>query len=86
MSSEMESSRAVNRDVIYRVVLLSASIVGFSATLLSIKTLKLNVDSGLLELSWILFAAVILIGPLSIFVESRARYAITWRSIQPQHF
>jgi hypothetical protein len=76
----------VSRDAIYRVSVLSASIVAFSATLLSIKQLHLSVNESLLAASWCLFAAVVVIGPTSVAVEARARYVITWRSRQPQDF
>jgi hypothetical protein len=86
MASEMEEARSVGREVIYRVVVLSGATVAFSATLLSIQNLDLKLDEHLLRDSWILFAVVIFLGPLSLFLESRARYAITWRSIQAQEF
>jgi hypothetical protein len=60
---------------------LSAGIVGFSATLLSIENLDLNVDTGLHRLGWILFAIVVFVGAISVFLESRARYAVTWRRL-----
>jgi hypothetical protein len=44
------------------------------------------VDLSLLRLSWFLFAAVVAIGPISIYVEARAKYAISWRAIQQQNF
>ena len=86
MAAEMEEARAVGREAIYRVVVLSAAIVGFSATLLSIEAVDLHVDQSLLRLSWFLFALVILLGPISIYIESRAKYAIAWRSVQAQEF
>jgi hypothetical protein len=86
MAAEMEAARSVGRDVIYRVVFLSASIVGFSATLFSIENLDLSLNADLLRVSWVLFAIVIFLGPVMVFLESRARYAITWRSIQAQDF
>lgn len=83
---ELEQARSVSRDAIYRVSVLSASIVAFSATLLSIKQLHLSVNESLLAASWCLFAAVVVIGPTSVALEARARYVITWRSLQPQDF
>jgi hypothetical protein len=73
MSDELEQVRAVSREAIYRVTILSASIVAFSATLLSIKQLHLDVDEGLLAASWCLFAAVVVVGPASVALEARAR-------------
>ena len=86
MAAEMEDARRVGRDSIYRVALLSAAIVGFSATLLSIESVSGRVDFSLLRVSWFLFAGVVALGPLLIFVESRAKYAITWRAANPQNF
>lgn len=82
----MERARSISRDAIYKVTLLSASIVTFSATLLSIEQLDLNVDETLLAVSWCLFAAVVVLGPASVAVEARAQYLVAWRSIQPQDF
>jgi hypothetical protein len=73
MAAEMELAQTVFRDVIFRLVLLSATLVGFSATLLSIEQLDFNVDRDLLRASWLLFAAVIFLGPLLVYVETRAR-------------
>jgi len=86
MADEMERSRSVGREVIYRIVVLSAGIVGFSATVLSIDELDVTVNTGLLRVSWLLFVAVIFLGPLSLFLESRSQYAITWRANQAQDF
>lgn len=86
MAVEMERARTVTRDVIFRVVVLSATIVGFSATALSIANLELHANESLLRVSWLLFAASVLLGPLSIYLESRAQYAITWRSHQAMEF
>jgi hypothetical protein len=86
MDKDMEAARSVGRDAIYRIALLSGAIIGFSATLLSIKTVSARVDIGLLEASWFLFVAVIAIGPLSIYIEARTRYAIAWRATQQQNF
>lgn len=86
MAAEMEEARAIGRDAIYRVVVLSAVIVGFSATLLSVKTLDLSVNRSLLRTSWLLFAAAIALGPISVYLESRAKYAVSWRALQAQDF
>lgn len=86
MATEMEQARAVTREVIFRVVVLSASIVGFSATALSIKNIDLRVNEHVLRISWLLFAAVVILGPLSIYLESRAQYAVTWRANQAMEF
>jgi hypothetical protein len=66
MAQDTEAARAVSRDAIFRITLLSASIVAFSATLLSIDQFDLAGDRSLLGLSWCLFAAVVILGPLSV--------------------
>jgi hypothetical protein len=82
---DLEQARSVSRDAIYRVSVLSASIVAFSATLLSIKQLHLSQREP----------ARCKLVPLrsrsgdrtdSVALEARARYVITWRSLQPQDF
>jgi hypothetical protein len=86
MSAEMEEARAVSREVIFRVVVLSSAIVAFSATLLSIDTLSIDVNRSMLRVAWLLFAVVVAIGPISVFLESRAKYAVTWRAKQAMEF
>jgi hypothetical protein len=86
MADEMEEAHVVNREAIYRVVVLAAAIVGFSATLLSLEAVDLRIDESRVRTSWLLLAVVIGLGPLSIYLESRAKYAITWRAMQAQEF
>lgn len=86
MVQDTEAARAVSRDAIFRITLLSASIVAFSATLLSIDQFDLDGDRSLLGLSWCLFAAVVILGPLSVALEARARFVVAWRALQPQDF
>jgi hypothetical protein len=86
LDDSLERARSVGRDAIYKVTILSASIVTFSATLLSIEQLDLNVDETLLAVSWCLFAAVVVLGPTSVALEARAQYLVAWRSVQPQDF
>jgi hypothetical protein len=86
MVSEMEEARVAGRDSIYRVALLSATIVGFSATLLSIKSVSERVDLSLLRASWFLFASVVALGPVLIYLEAKAKYAISWRALQQMNF
>jgi hypothetical protein len=68
------------------VTILSASIVAFSASVLSIKELNLHANRTLLGASWSLFAATVVVGPASIALEARAKYVIECRAIQPQEF
>ena len=84
--ADLEGARSVSREAIFRITLLSASIVAFSATLLSIKQIDLQADRGKLGAAWALFAAVVVLGPLSIGLEARAKFVVAWRSFQPQAF
>jgi len=83
---DLERVRSLSRDAIYRVTVLSASIVAFSATVLSVRQLHLNADTGLLGASWCLFAAAVVLGPALVALEARTQFIITWRARQPQDF
>jgi hypothetical protein len=82
----MEEARSVGRDALYRITALSASIVAFSATLLSIKELHITANEGALAASWCLFAAVVILAPAVIALEARAKFVVAWRSRMPQDF
>lgn len=82
----MDEARSVGRDALYRLAALSASIVAFSATLLSIEELDFNANEGALAASWCLFAAVVILAPAAIALEARAKFVVAWRARQPQHF
>lgn len=82
---DLERVRSLSRDAIFRVTVLSASIVAFSATVLSIRQLHLNVSRSLLGAGWCLFAATVVLGPATVALEARAQLIITWRARQPQH-
>jgi len=82
----MDEARSVGRDALYRITFLSASIVAFSASLLSIKELDIDANEGALAASWCLFAAVVILAPTAIALEARAKFVVAWRSRQPQDF
>lgn len=86
LDRDLEHSRSLSRNLIEKIVVLSTSIVGFSVTILSVE--QLNVNLGILELmaSWILFALTIAFGLLILFIESRVKYVIFWRGLQPLEF
>jgi hypothetical protein len=86
MERWMDEARSVSRDSIYRITVLSASIVAFSATLLSIEQLDLNANETLLAVSWCLFAAVVVLGPASVLLEARAKYVVAHRATLPQDY
>jgi hypothetical protein len=85
-NAEIERARSGSREAVYRATVLSATIVAFSATVLSIERLRINVNETLLGVSWSLFAAVVVVGPLSLALEARAQFLVTWRNLQPQDF
>ena len=82
----LADARIISRDVIYKIILLCSTIIGFSLTLLSIPQLGLNTHIDTLRTSWYLFLATIISGFLSLFLEGRLHYALKWRSIQVQDF
>jgi hypothetical protein len=84
--SNLVRVRSLSRDAIYRTTVLSASIVAFSATVLSVQQLHLKANTTLLSVSWCLFAAVVVLGPATVALEARTQLVITWRSRQPQDF
>jgi len=79
-------ARIVSRDVIYKIILICSSIVGFSITLMSIPNLELRTDVDLLRASWYFFLFTIILGFFSIFLEGRLHYALKWRAFQIQDF
>jgi len=86
LDRRMDEARSVGRDALYRITALSASIVAFSATVLSINELDFNANKEALGASWCLFAAVVILAPAVIALEARAKFVVAWRSWQPQHF
>ena len=85
LDRRMEEARSVGRDALYRITALSASIVAFSATLLSIKELNFDANEGALGASWCLFAAVVILAPAVIALQARTQFVVAWRAWQPQH-
>jgi hypothetical protein len=86
LDRRMEEARSVGRDALYRITALSASIVAFSATVLSINKLDFDANEGALGASWCLFAAVVILAPAVVALEARAKFVVAWRAWQPQHF
>jgi len=82
----LASARYLSRDVIYKIIILCSSIIGFSLTLMSLPNLKLNLNIELLKTSWYLLLLTIILGFTSIFVEGRLHYALEWRSFQLQEY
>lgn len=86
LDRDLEHSRSLSRNLIEKIVVLATSIVGFSVTILSVEQLNVNLSFSELMVSWILFASTIALGLLIPFIESRVKYVIFWRGLQPQEF
>lgn len=82
----LNQARLVSRDLIYKIIIICSSIIGFSLTLMSLPDLELKSDVHLLQISWYLFLSTISLGFLSIFIEARLHYALKWRAIQVQDY
>jgi len=78
----VESSRKISRDTIFRLIILSASIVGFSVSLFSIPQFQSTLDVYILKYSWYCFLGVIILGFFVLFFEGRVKHAITWKGFQ----
>lgn len=78
----MKAARQISRNTIYRVVLLSSGIVGFSVSLFSISALQQSLDLKTIQYSWYLFLTVIILGVFILLAEGRIRFALTWKSHQ----
>lgn len=82
----LADARIIGRDVIYKIILLCSTIIGFSITLISIPQVNFNIDVITLRISWYLFLSTIIVGFLSVFFEGRLHYALKWRALQVQDF
>lgn len=83
---DLADARIISRDVIYKVVLLCSTIIGFSLTLISLSQIGIHTDINTLKISWYLLLSTIVLGFLSVFIEGRLHYALKWRSFQVQDF
>jgi len=82
----LADARTVSRDVIYKIILLCSTIIGFSLTLISLPQVGIHTDINTLRLSWYLLLVTIVLGFVSLFIEGRLHYALKWRSFQVQDF
>jgi hypothetical protein len=78
-------AREISRSAIYKIIILSASIVGFSVSLFSIPVMQSNLDLNILRYSWYFFLATIIIGFFILIFEGRIKYAIAWKGFQPSN-
>lgn len=72
-------NRSNSIGAIYKMMLLSGSIVAFSVTLVSADALSAKVDLKILHLAWWLFLIAIILGTAILFLESRIEQAKAWR-------
>jgi len=78
----IKAARQISRNTIYRIVLLSAGIVGFSVSLFSIPLLQQSLNLSTIRYSWYFFITVIILGTFLLLAEGRIRLALTWKSEQ----
>ena len=83
---KIDASRESSRSVIYKIIILSASIVGFSVSLFSVPALQSSLNIDKLRLSWYFFLSTIILGFLFLLSEPRINYAKTWKGEQPKKF
>lgn len=83
---ETEAARIISRDALYKMVILETSIIAFSVTLLSVAALRINPDLHSLKISWVVFLVSIIFWLSSLFIESRAKFTISWRSLQVSEY
>lgn len=79
LDKDLNFNRKNSRDVIYKIILISASIVAFSVSLASIEFLNNRINLLQLYFSWKLFLGVIILGFLLLFLEPRLEHAKAWR-------
>ena len=75
-------SRRMSRTTIFRIIILSASIVGFSVSLFSVPALQSDLDFVNLRYSWYFFLGVVILGFFILMFEGRIQYAKTWKNFQ----
>lgn len=80
--ANLSLAREISRSAIYQMIILSASIVGFSVSLFSIPVLQSRLDVINLHYSWYFFLAAIILGFFILMFEGRIKYAITWKGFQ----
>jgi len=78
----IRSAKQISRNTIYRVVLLSSGIIGFSVSFFSIPILQSALNVSRLRFSWYFFLSAIIIGITILFLAGRFRSALTWKTHQ----
>ncbi|MCL5985706.1 MAG: hypothetical protein M1371_03975 [Actinobacteria bacterium] len=80
--SEILYARKISRNTLFRIIIFSASIIGFSATIFSIPIIQPSLKLNILQYSWYIFLAEIVLGFLILMLEGRIKFAITWKNFQ----
>ncbi len=76
---ELVAARTSTRKWISKIIFLTSGIAGFSVSLFSINVIQSSVNLGSLETSWYFFLITIVVGTLSLMLESRIVYAAVFR-------
>lgn len=83
---DLSFAREISRSAIYRIIILSASIVGFSVSLFSVPIFQSSLILRTLQYSWYFFLAAIILGFLILMLEGRVKYAKVWKGFQVSQF
>jgi hypothetical protein len=86
LDDDLEGARTLSRDTLHKLILLATSIVGFSITVVSTNLFNQRANFGELKLSWYIFLLAIITAYISLFLESRVKYALSWRAFQVMQF
>lgn len=79
-------AREISRAAIFKLIILSASIVGFSTSIFSIPILQSKLNLEMLRYSWYCFVALIIIGFFILMFEGRVKYGKTWKHSQVSQY
>lgn len=83
---DLSFAREISRSAIYRIIILSASIVGFSISLFSIPLFQSSLILSTLQYSWYFLLAVVILGFFILMFEGRVKYAKAWKAFQVSQF
>jgi len=86
LDKKLNTSRKSSRSTIYKIIILSSGIIGFSVSLFSVPILQSNLNIEKLSFSWYFFLSTIILGFFLLLIEPRINYAKAWKSVQPQKF
>jgi hypothetical protein len=84
--SDISYARKISRNALFRIIIFSASIIGFSATIFSIPAIQPSLKLYILQYSWYILLAEIVLGFLILMLEGRIKFAITWKNFQKSKY